>query len=173
LLFNQSMLPHFLVFFSISRALLASFFVERMPHEIGLTPIHLVIDVSIYKAFRYRILRDNFQASRIHRHISVSVALLRRPVGVGSYVFCYPLATWQPKVCFKRPTDYDVDLLHRTSHTLWYDQQVALLSSQLTSFSVVWSRKLFKTNTDRWRKDALGRRNQTDLIQSWTAYLVI
>jgi hypothetical protein len=108
----------------------------------------------------------DYQASRIHQQISVSVALLRRPVSVVSCVFC--------------------------THSL-YERQMCALNGRLITmsrgcnipvmppgvitrshfschnwtftFSVVWPRKLSKTSMDRWFNSAPSHQNHTDLVQ--------
>jgi hypothetical protein len=89
---NQSTLAHYLVSFTIGRDLMTAFFVGPMPQEILLTPVHLVIDASNFTAFCHHILRNSSPSFQIPPPISVSVALLKRPVAVISR-FLRPFAT--------------------------------------------------------------------------------
>jgi hypothetical protein len=168
------MLVHYLVFFAIIRVLLATFFVGPMPQEIDLTPVHLVRDASNFLLFAIISCKIDCQASRIHQHISVSVALLRRPVIVVSCVFC---AHWlyERRICA---------LNGRLIMTLSGCNIPVMPPGMITRshfchrnwafiFSVVWSQKISKTSTDCWRDSAPGRRNYTDLVQSSTRSSVI
>jgi hypothetical protein len=54
--FNQHILIHYQVFFTISHTLWAAFFVRPMPQEIIFAPDRLVTAASNFKAFCYHIL---------------------------------------------------------------------------------------------------------------------
>jgi hypothetical protein len=130
MVFNRSTLVHYLAF-TISRILLAAFFIGLMPQEIVLTPIHPVRDDNNIKEFHYHILQNRlpgFEKPSAHFHQSGSFKATH-----WCHLVCLlcPFAIRTSYVCFKWPIDYNIEQQQHSDRASWYDYQAAFLWSQL------------------------------------------